>query len=136
MTPFCHSSGISSFFHININTSSSFRATILLCVFNISACMLSTLGVLPFLNAFILFSISSIVCGLVSMSMSNNSLFGTSTGSSLMYFWIYLFCFSSCMQGFPSRVCEQISNCSRFSGVIVFDILASHFVSNININQS
>ena len=44
--------------------------------------MLSTPGDLPFPNAFILFSISSIVDGLVSMSMSNNSLFGTSTGSS------------------------------------------------------
>ena len=69
MTSFCHSSGIYSFFHINLNTSSSFLATILLCVFNISACMLSTSGNLPFPNAFILFSI---VGGFASMSMSNN----------------------------------------------------------------
>ena len=44
--------------------------------------MLSTPGDLPFFNAYILFSISSIVGGLVSMSVLNNSLFGTSTGSS------------------------------------------------------
>ena len=44
--------------------------------------MLSTPSDLPFPSAFILFSISSIVGGLVSMSMLNNSLFGTSTGSS------------------------------------------------------